>query len=282
VSANAEFKVDAAGVLSGHELTPVISTPGEDVQLSLLNADKPSAFSPQVDLEATDADSWVATPPHEHGSYPVHFTSASGATKSIQLFVAEPFEHQEVLNGYRIGNYPARSGAPRPERYALPKAFVELTQDNLDTPLSSHFQLHQFMCKQGGGWPRYLVVQPSLVVMLENIVALLNRRGIPVETLAVLSGYRTPSYNAAIGNVPYSRHVFGDAADIYVDSDGDQFMDDLNGDGVVSVKDAQLLAEIIGTLPGAAKSGIGVYAASATHGPFVHVDTRGFHARWSG
>ena len=279
---SAEFKVDADGLLSGHELTPVIATPGESLELSLLGAQQPSAFSPSVELATADSHSWLAISPHKHGSYPVHFTSASGTTKSVQLIVTEPFEHQRELNGYRIGKYPSPKGSPNPARYGPPKGFIELTEQNLHTPLSSHFQLHQFMCKQGGSWPRYMVVQPTLVVMLENIVAMLNRRGIAVDTLAVLSGYRTPLYNKAIGNVPYSRHVFGDAADIFVDADGDNFMDDLNGDGVVSVKDAQLLADMIGTLPGAKYSGIGVYAATKVRGPFVHVDTRGKRARWEG
>jgi acetyl-CoA carboxylase carboxyltransferase component len=57
----------------------------------------------------------------------------------------------------------------------------------------------------------------------------LNEAGRTVERFVVMSGYRTPFYNAAIGNVPYSRHVWGGAADIYIDDaprDGE--MDDLN------------------------------------------------------
>ena len=47
-----------------------------------------------------------------------------------------------------------------------------------------------------------------------------------------MSGYRTPFYNRSIGNqTRFSRHVYGDAADIYADDDGDGKMDDLDGDG---------------------------------------------------
>jgi hypothetical protein len=38
-----------------------------------------------------------------------------------------------------------------------------------------------------------------------------------VDGLTIMSGYRTPFYNRAIGNVPNSRHVFGGAADFYID-----------------------------------------------------------------
>ena len=81
------------------------------------------------------------------------------------------------------------------------------------------------MCKQRAGWPRFAVIKRPLVVMLENIVTLLNRKGVRASTLSVLSGYRTPSYNAGLRNVAYSRHIYGDAADIYVDADGDGYMD---------------------------------------------------------
>jgi hypothetical protein len=28
--------------------------------------------------------------------------------------------------------------------------------------------------------------------------------------------------------------------------------------------------------------GLGIYGTTSTHGPFIHVDTRGFRARWAG
>ena len=52
-----------------------------------------------------------------------------------------------------------------------------------------------------------------------------------------MSGYRPPF--SAIGNVQYSRHVWGGAADFYIDqSPKDGVMDDLNKDGVVNREDA--------------------------------------------
>jgi len=99
-----------------------------------------------------------------------------------------------------------------------------------------------------------------------------------------MSGFRTPAYNAAIGNhTVYSRHLWGDAADIYVDADGDGVMDDLNGDGRSDVQDARVLAGWIDRavrrvplIPG----GLAAYRRTAAHGPFVHVDARGFRVRW--
>jgi len=99
------------------------------------------------------------------------------------------------------------------------------------------------------------------------------------------AGFRTPAYNRAIGNATvYSRHLWGDAADIFVDRDGDGEMDDPNGDGRSSVADARALSALVERVEAGDAAlrpgGMGVYRRNATHGPFVHVDARGYRARW--
>ena len=47
------------------------------------------------------------------------------------------------------------------------------------------------------------------------ILQKVNERGYRCDTFHIMSGYRTPYYNGAIGNVRYSRHVWGGAADIF-------------------------------------------------------------------
>ncbi|MBU1650670.1 hypothetical protein KKA00_00500, partial [bacterium] len=95
-----------------------------------------------------------------------------------------------------------------------------------------------------------------------------------------------PYYNKAIGNVKYSRHVWGGAADIFIDENPvDGMMDDINGDGSHTYKDAEILYNIIDDLYGKAwykpfQGGLGWYRKTNSHGPFVHVDVRGFRARW--
>jgi len=104
-------------------------------------------------------------------------------------------------------------------------------------PVSPHFKLGQFLCKQPGGFPKYLVLDEILVLKLELILEELNRRGHAADTLHIMSGYRTPYYNKAIGNVDYRRHLWGKAADIFIDAaPADDMMDDLNRDGAVDKK----------------------------------------------
>ena len=101
-----------------------------------------------------------------------------------------------------------------------------------------------------------------------------------------MSGYRTPDYNAALGNGRYSRHLWGGAADIYVDvAPKDDVMDDLNQDGKIDTRDADVLNALIDRLvdqsaPAIAQGGLSSYKATPSHGPYVHVDARGWDARW--
>jgi hypothetical protein len=70
-----------------------------------------------------------------------------------------------------------------------------------------------------------------------------------------------------------------------VDDDGDGTMDDLNGDGKSNLDDARALGRVIEELSDKSwyqpfEGGLGLYRATRAHGPFVHVDVRGYPARW--
>lgn len=212
----------------------------------------------------------------------------SGETSLINVFTMVPATKvgkDGRLNGYRIERYP-----DEPLRgldiYLPPKGFVEVTQDNAHLAVSPNFTLGEFVSKQASEYPKYLVLRSSLLLKLENILASLNNAGHPVADFVIMSGYRTPFYNRAIGNVQYSRHVWGGAADFYIDhAPADGQMDDLNKDGRVDQNDARWLADFIDAMSrrgdfGSRIGGIGVYSSTAAHGPFVHVDVRGTRARW--
>jgi len=110
-----------------------------------------------------------------------------------------------------------------------------------------------------------------------------NARGYAVNTLHVMSGFRTPYYNRAIGNrTEYSRHLYGGAADIFIDADENGYMDDLNGDGHITKADAHVLASMVDAQQHEESfvGGLGIYGPAPHRGPFVHVDARGYRARW--
>jgi len=230
---------------------------------------------------------WKYVSPQEPGNYSV--VIKDGLSKDeivLVVFVLTPATDQvgEYLNDYRIGNYP-EDKYKGSSKYSKPEGFIEVNEANKDVFITPHFQLKQFLCKQESGWPKYLLVNPVLLVKLEHLIDGLAARGNNVSTLFIMSGYRTPYYNKAIGNVKYSRHIFGDAADIYVDEDLDGVIDDLDSDSKSNMLDAMVLHELLSDLENDPENehlvgGIGKYKKNSAHTYFIHVDTRGYRARW--
>ena len=194
--------------------------------------------------------------------------------------VTEPYNGERVFHGYRIGDYQTVPLRQDPA-YERPKGLFRVTDENQDTWISPHFQLKQFVCKQVADGDRFLLVGPRLLLKLEAVVEELNQRGIEANTLFIMSGYRTPFYNRSIGNqTRYSRHVYGDAADVFVDMDRNGRMDDLDGDGRTTRADATFLANVVEGMTAESWyrpliGGLGIYGPAPHRGPFVHVDTRG-------
>ena len=234
---------------------------------------------------------WRWTAPERPGAYLITVDGpGKNDTIAVHAFVMVPASGVKhgMLNGYRIGEYPATplNGNPL---YAPPSGFVEVTRDNEDTHVSPHFQLKQFICKEDttSTYPKYVVVNERLPLKLEMVLEHVNRMGFAVDTLHVMSAYRTPFYNHAIGDVKYSMHQWGSAADIYVDARNRDRMEDLNHDGRIDTADAKFLYDEIEQLLARPENrrlqgGMGFYPATAAHPPFVHVDVRGTAARWKG
>lgn len=196
---------------------------------------------------------------------------------------------------YFVGNWPSEHGVTGPKQappgqYANPQGFIEVTQANADTPVSEHFKLRDFLTHdQPNVWPKYMVLQQKLIDKDELVLTDLQAHGVDVSGVKVMSGFRSPQYNEGGGNTTgranLSRHMFGDASDIYIDSNHDGQMDDLNHDGKITIDDAKVIQAAVDRVEAAHPElvgGAGVYTAAPGHGPFIHIDTRGYRARWSG
>jgi len=193
-----------------------------------------------------------------------------------------------AVGDYRIGFWPAERRRGRSEAYANPEGFIEVTPENQDVYVSEHFRLRDFLTHdQKDVWPKYLVLREALVDKLELVIEDLAAHGVRVDRMVVMSGFRTPQYNAKGvgrgGRAPDSRHQYGDAADVFVDNNGDGRMDDLNRDRRVDSRDARVILQAIERVERAhpeLAGGAALYRATKSHGPFAHVDVRGARARW--
>lgn len=210
---------------------------------------------------------------------------------SIVTLVPRTKKRAGRIGSYHLGSWPWESGGkPRSARYAPPEGFIEVTRENQNFHVSEHFKLRDFLTKdQRDVWPKYLLLDPQLIDKLELTIQQLERQGVRVDNVHVMSGFRTPRYNHSGGNVAgranLSRHMYGDAADVYVDNNRDGQPDDITGDRRVTIKDAERFAQAAELVERQYRSlvgGIGVYTACCGHGPFTHIDVRGFRARWRG
>ena len=289
-SGAAGFAVGYRNVISAERVRTLAVLPGDTVTFAVVDHDPGSGYVARPAagrLVPLGMGRWVWTAPATPGLSPIQLVAPDGRDSvTVEAFVVVPYDRLqgELLNGYRIGRYPEKPLRGR-AGYGPPAGFVEVTRENEDILVSPHFRLEQFLCKQPAGSRKYVVLNERLLLALEYVLETVNQAGYRATTFHVMSGYRTPAYNRSNGNVRYSQHQWGAAADIFIDQNGDGRMDDLNGDGRSDIRDAEVLYRLIDAAAARPEAqgligGIGKYASTAAHGPFVHVDVRGWKARW--
>jgi hypothetical protein len=287
---------DDFDALRGHsgDVKLVVTQPGDSLALPASARQLPAGAEVQLQPTAGTQGTAVAAgqAPQEPGFWNVVLRMKDAVKPVADLTFATEVPMSEKRGGrvgsYMVGTWPyERGGAPKPV-YTAPTGFIQVTRENLGTPISEHFKLGDFITKgQNDVWPKYVVISPRVLDKVELTLQEMEAEGHPVKHVFVISAFRTPSYNVSggdpSGRAGLSRHMYGDAMDVVIDNDNDNLMDDLNGDGRVNVGDARVLAaaadrvekkypDLIG--------GIGVYSPTGAHHGFVHIDTRGFRARW--
>jgi hypothetical protein len=268
---------------------PVMSAfvlPGESMPIEILtppNSGPYTVSAKEGTLVKLSPTRWKWRAPETVGVYEIEVGDPSREQKAeVKAFVMVPFAQVRGgrLNGYRIGEYPK----PLNPSHAPPRGFIEVTAANDQTRVTPHFRLRQFLCKQEADYPKYVVLDDSLLLKLEMVLDAVNDAGHKCETLHVMSGYRTPFYNAAIDNVKFSQHQWGTAADVFIDADENDKMDDLDDNERFDKDDARVLFDIVDALDRRKDArfigGLGAYGGTKAHGPFVHIDVRGRTARW--
>ena len=90
-------------------------------------------------------------------------------------------------------------------QYSAPARYIDLSTADPDLLLAPNFALEELMQEWKG---RYGLFQVHTIVALQ---AIRDATGGP---LTINSGYRNVAYNESVGGVTYSRHQYGDAADM--------------------------------------------------------------------
>jgi len=203
------------------------------------------------------------------------------------------------VGGSIIGTYPnprtARSWRVRMHArfFKPPRYWMRITAGNQQQQLAPHVQMGQmvgFITEKDKTRPKrrhssWFPPNRELVYSLELLTRELLRKKVKVSRLAVNSAFRAPFYNRRIGGSSYSRHIYGDAADVMVDEDGDEVCDDITGDGRADHRDGLVIGQAIRKLQlsGAIRpGGIGVYGfiGKDSARSYSHFDCRGYVTRW--
>ena len=93
-------------------------------------------------------------------------------------------------------------------QYAVPTRYVDLDALDEELGFAPNFVVNEYMASYKG---RYGILQDHMTGHLQDVRDTID------GPLTVNSGYRSPGYNASIGGVDYSRHIYGDAADLQAD-----------------------------------------------------------------
>lgn len=128
----------------------------------------------------------------------------------------------------------------------------------MDWPFA-HFKISEFACKDGTPVPDEMI--PDLRILVRNLEIIRSQWDHPV---IIISGYRTPEYNARVGGAPASQHLLAKAADIRIH-------------GMTPDEIATRIESLI-SWGAVTQGGLGIYADQ----DFVHYDIRGTAARWRG
>ncbi|MCD8349452.1 MAG: hypothetical protein LUC93_02410 [Planctomycetaceae bacterium] len=282
----------------------VVVPPGENLQLTCEHDGVPGSITVYKDDEPVQESSVINfSVPDRPGSYYIRLMlTGQSTTVGREICVVVPFKASASRNaeGYdlrvdevEMGRYrhPSRSGNRKvranPDSYQPPVWWFRIT------PMNSGFFVvpgltagELVVPSEDTGQPHTDLV-PVVYSMWRTVHTLreaLATQGIPGGALKIISVFRAPKYNRAIGSNAFGRHIYGDAFDFYIDLEGDTKASDLNRDGKRDRRDAYPVVALIEDLMDDGKipmGGIGIYnTIGGDHEVTMHIDNRGHRATW--
>jgi hypothetical protein len=254
--------------------------PGDSVTLA--TGEAVTGWSATAGHPATgsgDTFGWRA--PRSHGIFHIDVCCGNQVEKYTVIVPVETCRWRTTrLNSFSIGSYGDGNGMERKPDY-----FIEVSSSGMGARISTHLTLGDFLCHVDGRFPQYMALDLRLADKIEATLDAVAEVYPAASSVHNISGFRTPAYNAAIGNdTSESLHLYGKAVDLWIESwPPNDLMDDLDRNKRIDVYDGEYLVDIVRTLEAQGRvvtGGASAYRWIPSHGPFVHLDIRGSQAVW--
>ncbi|MDR2390593.1 MAG: hypothetical protein LBE84_02785, partial [Planctomycetota bacterium] len=281
----------------------IVAPPESSIKLSAEGEDGMEVVVLREGRSVRRAREIILAAPENPGSYYIDLelaATAGSVRRDICVLVAHRAEARRTAAGFelsvageKIGFYPhpSRSGnikvKTHPESYQPPVWWLRLTGDNAGFEVVPGLLAGDLVAVPEDGGPRHTSLVPVCYPMWRAVSTLrreLGRLGLPENSLRLISVFRTPGHNRAIGSNSFGRHIYGDAFDFYVGEGDSVKAMDLNRDGRLDRRDAWPLVGLIedlqaeGAIP---MGGVGVYnTVGGDHEVTLHLDLRGHRATW--
>jgi len=259
----------------------LVVMPGDSITLSS-QTDGPlwwNAGSGTPSSAHSETFGWRA--PRAHGIFFIEVGNDSIVEKYTIIVPVESCRWRTTsLNSFEIGSYGNGN-----DRTRDPDFFIELTASTYSARITTHLTIGQFLCHLEGSYPQYMAFDLRLADKLEVVLEEVRKVYPQASDIHNISGFRTPAYNAEIGNdTRESLHLYGMAADIWIESwPPNDLMDDIDRNKRVDVYDGEYLVALVRVLEAGGSvvtGGASAYRWNSSHGPFVHLDIRGSAANW--
>ncbi|PCJ63368.1 MAG: hypothetical protein COA79_00750 [Planctomycetota bacterium] len=240
----------------------------------------------------------VTAPNLSNAELQIYINTENSIYRSFSIITA--FEDKNIHDGfvrfnknkYVIGPYPKIPSKPGKvnyfkKEYTPPKWFLLWNTSLLNRPISKYLKYKDLVTvpkpldKTSKRPTKIFTCCYKIMKEFDNLIDT-SRENANFRTVRVLSFYRTPLYNKSLGTSAFSRHIYGDAIDFFIDENKPfMIMDDLNGDNKKTVSDAKpffLAYKKLITDKSNPPGGMGIYFSKK--GASIHYDSRGHLARW--
>ncbi|MEM9547719.1 MAG: D-Ala-D-Ala carboxypeptidase family metallohydrolase [Bacteroidota bacterium] len=155
--------------------------------------------------------------------------------------------------------------------------YYEIGRKDFYRYIVDDFRIEDFLCKdqfyfealKDKSKTYYWLIDKEVLINLLRLQKELERKGCNKNGFTITNGHRHPRYNEKVGGAKLSRHIQGEAIDLYIQ--------DIDNSGHYSKKDKAIVLKLLEDIIIKDKGGIGLYPGTRV----VHFDVRGYRARWN-